>query len=120
MKTIMRRMRRDRGSILILTLIGMFVITMLGGAVALLLASRMEESNLEIDRTKALYLAEAAVYQSIWELKNYGTSPDYDGNVSETTMGEGTFSATFYEDKNLIVARGTVHDITRTIEVVTE
>jgi Tfp pilus assembly protein PilX len=109
-----------KGSVLILTLIALFAITLFGGALALLLTSHMQESNLEIDRTKALYLAEAGVYKSIWELKNYGTSSEYDGVINTTSLGEGVFSATFYEDKNLIVASGTVHGVTRIIEVVTE
>ena len=120
MKTPERHSRQEQGSVLILTLIAMFTITLLGGALAMLLTVRMQESNLEINRSKALYLAEAAVYESIWELKNSGASPDYDGNVEETALGEGTFSATFDENKNLIVAHGTVHEVTRTIEVVTE
>ena len=109
----------QRGSILFLTLIVLIFLTIFGGALMLMVFSRFTSTYLEYDRLKALYLAEAGISKSLWELKK-GTDSNRDGlgNIPKTRLGEGYYWVTHNSQALTITSTGEANDVKRTVKIV--
>lgn len=109
----------QRGAILFLTLIVLLFLTTFGSALILMVFSRFTSSYLEYDRLKALYLAEAGISKSLWELKK-GLDSDRDGlgNIPKTRLGEGHFWVLHDPRSLTIVSTGEANDVERTVRIV--
>ena len=87
------------------------------GVVGFLLA-RTTRANLEVDRLKALYLAEAGLAHSIHELK---TDMDKDnnglGNVLKTEFAGGSYKAFHNFQLSTITGVGEYNHITRQVQI---
>ena len=65
----------ERGAILLMVLIVILMISILGATLVALFFNVLNLSQIELDRTKALYLAEAGIAKAIGVLKNQAGSP---------------------------------------------
>jgi len=75
--------------------------------------------QLEADKLRAMYLAEAGISYSIWELK-MKKDPDKNGlgNVKKYELGGGYFHVEHNPKTKEIISTGTYNDVSRTIVVV--
>lgn len=109
---------KSRGSILFTVILVLVFLAVLGLNLITFLYSRMMVSMLELDRLKALYLAEAGIAKSIGELK---VDIDYDGdglgNIIKTKLGDGTFSARHNFQTSTITGTGEVNKVKRVIQI---
>jgi len=82
------------------------------------LLSRTTKTTLELDRLKALYLAEAGIAKSINEIK---LDKDFEdngvGNVSRSQLNGGTYRAIHNFQISSITGVGEYNDITRSIQI---
>ncbi len=110
--------RSQRGVILITTIVIFTFLTVLGMSLITFLFSRGTQSQIQLDRVKALYLAEAGIAKAIWELR-YELDPDGGGpgNISETKLGDGTFWARHNFQASTITATGQVNKVQRTVQI---
>ncbi len=103
-------------------LIGILVIliflSLIGAALINFVFNLSNSSNLEIDSTKALYLAEAGINYAIKELK---TDIDLDnagfGNAPMTKLGDGFFMVKHNPELFTLTATGIANRVRRSIEV---
>ncbi len=106
------------GATLIIFLIVVTVLSSLGAVLMVFTHNRMMLCQLEIDKVKAITLAEAGVSQSIHELK---TSVDVDsdglGTIKKRKFGNGYFYVTHSVKNNGIRSTGVSNDVKRTIYV---
>jgi len=109
----------QKGAILFLTLIVLIFLTIFGGALMLMVFSRFTSVYLEYDRLKALYLAEAGISKSLWELKR-GVDLDRDGlgNIPKTRLGEGYYWVNHNPQTLTIISTGEANDVERTVRIV--
>lgn len=116
-------MRDKRGAVLITTVIILVFLSVLGMSLIAFLFSRFSYSQVQLDRLKALYVAEAGLAQALWELKNDydpdGTGPKSPGNTIEyvTISGYGEYKTSHNFQTSTITATGKVNEIRRTIQV---
>jgi Tfp pilus assembly protein PilX len=108
----------SKGSILFTVILVLVFLAVLGMNLMTFLYSRMTVSMLELDRLKALYLAEAGIAKSIGELKS---DIDYDGNglgnIAKTKLGDGTFQARHNFQTATITGIGEVNKVKRIIQI---
>jgi Tfp pilus assembly protein PilX len=108
----------NRGAALFLVLIIVSSLSVFGGVLMVLVQNRFLLTQLEIDRVKAISLAEAAISLSVHELK---TQEDEDenglGNVAERAIGEGLCFAEHRTKTGEILATGEANGVRRTVEV---
>lgn len=108
----------ERGSILFTVILVLVFLAVLGLSLMSFLASRMMVSLLELDRLKALYLAEAGIAKSIGELK---ADIDYDGdglgNIIKTKLADGSFQARHNFQTSTITGIGEVNKVKRVIQI---
>lgn len=111
-------MSGERGVILITTIIILTFLTVLGMSLITFLFSRATQSQIQLDRVKALYLAEAGISKAIWELR-YELDPDGDGpgNMPETKLGDGVFWTRHNFQASTITATGQVNKVQRTVQI---
>jgi len=111
-------MANDKGAILIAAIIMLLFISILGFSLITYLYARTQKANLELDRLKALYLAEAAIAKSIYELR---LNLDYDnngiGNILKTHLGKGTYKASHNFQSSYITGIGEFNKIKRIIQI---
>lgn len=108
-----------KGAILLIALIGLVSLSLFGAALVSMVFWRSEMMQLEHDRLRAFYLAEAGISKALYELKT-DDDPDADGvgNVASTAFGEGAFEAVYHPVERTITAQGTVNQTTRTVQIV--
>ena len=108
----------ERGSLLITTIIILSFLAVLGMSLVTFLYSRISYSQIQLDRLKALYAAEAGVAKAFWELK-HDVDPDANGqgNISKTRLAEGTFWAQHNFQTSVITATGEVNHVRRTVQI---
>ncbi|MEA3328657.1 MAG: hypothetical protein U9Q08_02870 [Candidatus Omnitrophota bacterium] len=109
----------QRGAIFFLTLIVLLFLTVFGGSLMLMVFSRFTDTYVEYDRLKALYLAEAGISKSLWELKK-GVDFNRDGlgNIPKTCLGEGSYRVIHNPEVLTIISTGEANDIERTVRIV--
>jgi len=111
----------SRGSILILVIIIFTTLATFSGILLGFIHTRFTAYQLEMDRTKALYIAEAGVSYAVWELKmNKDAEGNGYGNVGHIDFGGGYFSVTHNPDSRQIISTGTYNDVSRIVAIVYE
>ena len=82
----------SRGSILITCLILLSTLTVYGGVLVSSVYERSLRIGLEVDQLQALYLAEAALARSLYEVKALEDQDgDGLGSIPLTQLGSGTY-----------------------------
>ncbi len=109
----------NKGVVLLLTLIVSVSLAIFGAALSTLVSAGMRRSALGLERSQALYLAEAGISKSIWELKR-GIDEDEDGlgNIPRIPFGAGTYQATHNPSCLSIEGVGEVNGVKRTVRIV--
>ena len=114
----MIKYNNKKAAILIITVVILTFLSILAMGIAAFLLSRQTIEITQADRLQALYLAEAAIAQSIHELK---WDTDFDsngvGNVAKVPLGRGTYQATHDFQTSSITAEGEVSGIVRSIQI---
>ncbi len=109
---------RNKGAVLITAIIILVFLSVLGMSLITYLYSRQARSTLELDRLKALYLAEAGISQSIYELRwdrdldNNGV-----GNVLDAQLGGGAYKAIHNFQTSTITGIGEYNKVRRIIQI---
>jgi Tfp pilus assembly protein PilX len=118
-KLSLRNQREDqRGFILLSTVLIFSFVGVLGLSLVDYLTVRQSSIALEIDRLKALYLAEAALSHAIYEIKN-----DFDedgnglGNIEPTALGGGTYSSIHDPHVLVITGVGEYNQVKRRLQI---
>jgi len=108
----------SKGLSFILILIVISTLTVLGGTLLLMVHNRVLLVQIEMDRTKAFFIAEAGISQSIFELKSQiDQHGDGVGNISRQSFGEGYFQVIHLASTGEIRSTGTVNSISRTVQI---
>jgi Tfp pilus assembly protein PilX len=123
-------MVKDRGAILLIVLIIVLTISLLGATLMALFFNVLTLSQIEMDRTKALYLAEAGIAKAISFLKNKAAStkdskPQQNFNsgaqpgrvIAVTKLGEGYYEVYNDFSQSTIISVGTSNGVKRTIQM---
>ena len=107
-----------RGATLLLAIIILSSLALIGMSLVGLAMSRMTTVDLEVDRVKALYLAEAGIARSLYELKK---GVDYDnagiGIIPLTKFADGEFSVRYNAALFTFTSIGKVNDAERAIQL---
>ncbi|MCH7504067.1 hypothetical protein IID04_00315 [PVC group bacterium] len=100
------------------TIIILTFLALLGTALVAILYSRILYSQMQFDRLRALYLAEAGIAKSIWELR-YDTDLDHNGtgNIVKTELDQGYFWAEHDFQNATITATGEFNRVQRTVQI---
>ena len=82
------------------------------------LFSRLSKVNLESDRLKAMYLAEAGVAKAVYEIRK-DKDPDRNGvgNVLKTSLAGGFYKASHNFQTSMITATGEYNSVKRTVQI---
>lgn len=104
--------------VLVTTIIVLAFLSVLGMSLIAFLFSNTAYSQVQLDRLKAIYLAEAGIAKAIWELR-YDLDPDGGGpgNIAMTNFGDGSFWARHDFQISTITAAGEVNKSRRTVQI---
>lgn len=107
-----------RGAVLITVIIILVFLSVLGMSLIALLFSRTAYSQMQLDRLKALYLAEAGLSRAIWELR-YDVDPDGDGqgNIPRTKLSNGLFWTGHNFETSTLTSTGEVNKVRRIVQI---
>lgn len=107
-----------RGAVLITTVIILLFLAALGMSLITFLYSRLAYTQMQLDRLKALYLAEAGISKAIRELR-YDLDPDADGtgNLPQTKLGDGLFWVRHNFQTSTITSTAEVNKVRRTVQI---
>lgn len=107
------------GMVLILALVVVTVLGIFGACLSVLTSTGSINAQIELERTQALYLAEAGLSMSIWELKK-GIDFDEDGlgNIPMRKLGEGYYQARHIPSSLSIESTGIVNDVKRKVRII--
>lgn len=107
-----------QGAILITTVIILGFLAVLGMSLVALLYSRTAYSQMQLNRLKALYLAEAGISKAIWEMR-FELDPDGDGpgNIAPTKLSDGLFWTRHNFQTSTITSTGEVEKVRRTVQI---
>lgn len=112
------RERDQKGAILITAVIIFSFLAVLGMNIVSFIFSRLVNTSLELDRLKALYLAEAGIAMSLHELKtNIDTDNNGLGNVLKASLGDGYYKASHNFQLSAITGVGEYNGVKRVIQV---
>ncbi len=113
----------DHGAILLIVLIVILTIALVGATLMALFFNVFTIGQMELDRTQALYLAEAGVAKAISMLKSEAgvasAQPSLQPQqvIPPTALGEGFFEVYNDFSQSTIVSTGVSHGVKRTIQV---
>jgi len=109
---------RRKGAVLITVIIILVFLTTLGMSLVAFLFSRAVYSQVQLDRLKALYLAEAGLSKAIWELR-YDVDPDGDGqgNIPRTKLSDGRFWTRHNFQTSTLTSTGEVNKVRRIVQI---
>lgn len=107
-----------RGATLILAIIVITSLALFGLSLVSLIFSRISSVDLEVDKIKALYLAEAGIAKSLHELKR-GTDIDRDGLgiIPLTKFAGGDFTVKYNSALFTFTAIGIMNSTKRSIQL---
>lgn len=110
--------KKNKGAILITTIIILVFLSVLGMSFVAFSFSRTSYSQMQLERLKAFYLAEAGIFKSIWELR-YGVDPDGDGegNIPKTKLGNGQYWTRHDFQNSTLNSTGEVNNTRRTVQM---
>jgi len=107
-----------RGAVLFGVLVVVLTVSLIGASLVALLSSIALTNQYEVNRAKALYLAEAGISQAVFLLKSQAIiigSEEY--FVNPTSLGDGTYEVKLDFRQSLLSSTGKVGGITRTIQL---
>lgn len=108
----------SKGAILFGVLIVVLTVSLIGASLVALLSSLALTNQYEVNRTKALYLAEAGISQAVYLLKNQAIIlENQEFFVSPTRLGDGTYEVKLDYRQSLMSSTGKVGGINRTIQL---
>jgi len=115
----------ERGAILLMVLIIILTISLLGATLMALFFNVLSLSQIELDRTRALYLAEAGIAVAIGIFKNQAgvarpaadNAAQADMIVPPTKLNEGSFEVYNDYSQSTIVSIGNSNGVKRTIQL---
>jgi len=116
-------MRYNRGAILLLVIIVILTVSLIGATLIALFNNIITSSRVELDRARALYLAEAGVAQAINALRGQaaGTPLKSDAQqiIPPTQLGEGNGYFEVYHDiaQSTITSIGSSNNVKRTLQL---
>lgn len=111
-------MGRERGAILMGVLIVMLTVSLIGATLASFFLSVTIVAETELIRAQALYLAEAGVSHTLYELYTAGRmGGEAQTKTEPIPLGEGTFQVRHDVTSGLITSTGKVRGVRRTIQV---
>jgi len=125
-------MVKKRGAVLLIVLIMVLAISLLGATLMALFFNVLTLSEIELDRARSLYLAEAGIAMAIAKLKTGQTAPapkaDDGTSQSEsderqdliippTRLGTGSYEVYNNYSDATIISVGISNDVKRTIQV---
>lgn len=114
----LRILQSRRGSVLMVTIIVLLFLSVLGMNLIVYLLSRATAATLELDRLKALYLAEAGIAKSVNELR---LDKDFEhnglGNVLKVKLGDGSYKAVHNFRLSTITGIGESNGVIRKIQI---
>jgi type II secretory pathway component PulK len=119
-------MPNQRGAILLLVLIVVLTISLLGATLIALFFSVLSSSHVELDRTKALYLAEAGIAKAVSMLRGQtgaaaapstGNSSSLRQIVPPTRLGDGYFQVYADFSQSAVISTGVSHGVKRVIQM---
>jgi len=107
-----------QGAVLITTIIILAFLAVLGMSLVAFLFSRTAYSQMQLDRLKALYLAESGISKALWELR-FDVDPDGDGqgNIPRTKLGDGLFLSRHNFQTSTITGIGEVNKVRRIVQI---
>ncbi len=113
------RVSGKKGMVLILTLIVVTTLGIFSVCLSTLISTGSRKAQLELERTQALYLAEAGLSMSIWELK-MGIDFDEDGlgNIPPRKFGQGTYQTKHIPSMLAIESTGIVSGVKRKVRII--
>lgn len=104
--------------VLITAIIILAFLAVLGASLVALVFSRLSYSRLQLDRLKALYLAEAGLAKAIWELRyDFDEGADGPGNIANTRLGGGMFRVRHDFQTATLTSTGEVERSRRTVQI---
>lgn len=108
-----------KGMVLILALIVVTTLGIFSVCLSTLISTGITRAQVKLERTQALYLAEAGLSMSIWELKE-GVDFDQDGlgNIPLKKLGSGTYQAIHIPSMLTIEATGSVSGVKRKVRII--
>ncbi len=109
---------KRRGAIFFGVLIVILMVSLIGASLVVLLSSLAITNQYEVNRVKALYLAEAGISQAIYMLKTQAiviAGAEY--FVSPTPFGDGTYEVKLDFRQSLMSSTGRIGGIARTIQL---
>jgi len=110
--------KKRRGAILFGVLIVVLTISLIGASMIALLSSLALSNQHEVNRAKALYLAEAGISHAIYMLKSQAVIiADQEYFIPSTLFGDGTYDVKLDYDQSLIISTGRAGGVKRTIQL---
>ncbi len=111
-------LRDQKGAVLITVITVLVFLATLGLSLMAFLLSQSAYAQMQVDRLKAFYLAEAALAKSLHELKT-GIDKDGEGagNIPAAQLGAGTCWAKHDFSTSTITASGKVNKVTRKVQI---
>jgi len=112
------RLIGKQGAVLITVIIILTFLAVLGMSLIAFLFSRTAYSQMQLDRLKSLYLAEAGISKAIWELR-FDVDPDGDGqgNIPKTKLGDGKFWVRHDFQVSTLTSTGEVNSARRVVQI---
>ena len=111
-------LKNGRGVILISVLIILSFLSILGLSLIAFVFSRVIKAEMEVERLKAFYFAEAGIAISLSELKrNMDFNENGIGNVPATPFKDGMYEAVANQETGIITGIGECEGIRREIEI---
>ncbi len=124
-------MVKERGAVLLIVLIMVLTISLLGATLMALFFNVFTFSQIEMDRTRALYLAEAGIAKAVGMLKSQAGAPPESAAQAEgatsvkrsdriippTKLDGGYFEVFNDYYQSTIISVGTSNGVRRTIQV---
>lgn len=115
---VLGRKKNNKASVLITTVIVFAFFSTIGLALIALLYSHVTSIQLESDRLKAMYLAEAGIAQALYELR---VGKDTDnigiGNIKSRKLGEGKFWVEHDMQTSTLTSVGEVNNVRRILRI---
>ncbi len=110
--------KHQRGATLLLAIIIISSLTLFGMSLVNLTISRVGSVDLEIEKVRALYIAEAGIAKSLNELKK-GIDPDGDGIgvIKPTQFAGGSFEVTYNSAMFTFTSVGRVNKTERAVQL---
>ena len=110
--------KHQRGATLLLAIIIISSLTLFGMSLVNLTISRVSSVDLEIEKVRALYIAEAGIAKSLNELKR-GIDPDGDGIgvIKPTQFAGGSLEVTYNSAMFTFTSIGRVNKTERAVQL---